>query len=201
MNEGKKINGLFESGLDFLHIRKPKVSKSELSELIRSIDPEFHSKLILHSRFALCNEFSLRGVHLSPSDRDNVWVTKVMIPSLRIKTPELKTSTSYSKPRSLKSVYGGVTHALLGPVYGAQPVPTIMFKKPIEKVKEYIEKSPVPVLAMGGISPEVIPYLHEAGFSGLCLQRAVWKTVDPVRSFIDCVNRFEELGDVGTSTA
>lgn len=200
MNEGNKINGLFESGLDFLHIRKPKVSKSELAELIQSIDPAFHEKLILHNRFALCNDFKIRGVHLSPSDRDNVWVTKIMIPGLRIKSPKLKISTSYSKPRSLKSVYSGSSHVLLGPVYGAQPIPSIMFKKTIDKVRSYIDQSPVPVLAMGGISTDVIPFLHQAGFQGLCLQRAVWKTVDPVRSFIDCVNRFEELGDTGSSS-
>ena len=192
MHEGEKINRLFESGMDLLHIRKPKLGKDDIRNLLEQIDPQYLDRVILHNRFALAGEYKVRGVHLSPSDRDNVWVKNFVVSGLRIKNPNLLLSSSYSKPRSLRSLMDGLTHVLLGPVYGVQPNPQIMFKKSsIEDVRKYIEKSPIPAVAMGGISLEVMPFIRQAGFQGICLQRAVWKTVNPVDSFLECISSFE----------
>ncbi len=201
MNEGEKTNALFGEGLELLHVRKPKYSKADMRAFIESIDKKYHNRLILHHDFGLAADYQLRGVHLSPGDRNSLWVMKILIPLLRKKHPELQLSSTYAKPRILKSIPYNLSHVLLGPAYGVQPNPEIMFQKSISEVKAHLAKSKIPILALGGLSSETLPYVRKAGFDGACLQRVIWKSVDPKRSYIQCCEILDSAPDLESSKA
>ena len=63
-NEADKINQLFESGLDELHIRKPGYSKDDLCSLLNLINREYHHRIVLHHHHSLMKSFILKGIHL-----------------------------------------------------------------------------------------------------------------------------------------
>ena len=64
-NEAEAIDALFEAGLEYFHLRKPGSSEEDLSELIDAVDPQWHSKIILHDHYGLQERFSLKGIHLN----------------------------------------------------------------------------------------------------------------------------------------
>lgn len=68
--EENAINRLFESGLELLHLRKPKAGVGELSALIEGINPEFRSRITLHDNFELAERFDIGGLHLNSRNRN-----------------------------------------------------------------------------------------------------------------------------------
>ena len=64
-NETRFIADILDAGFDYVHLRKPDYSLSQLKEYISSIPTQYHSKLKLHSHFSLANEFNVAGLHLN----------------------------------------------------------------------------------------------------------------------------------------
>ena len=59
------VNDLFRSGMERLHLRKPKASEDELSAWLQGIDHQYYGRIVLHDCFSLVEKFSLGGVHLN----------------------------------------------------------------------------------------------------------------------------------------
>lgn len=68
--EENAINSLFESGLELLHLRKPKTCIEEVSSLIESIKPEFRRRITLHDNFELLERFDIGGLHINSRNRN-----------------------------------------------------------------------------------------------------------------------------------
>lgn len=64
-NEADAINGMFASGLDILHLRKPNSTAEDISKLIENIDSCYHERITLHDHFELCDRFQIGGLHLN----------------------------------------------------------------------------------------------------------------------------------------
>jgi len=64
-NEFKKINYLFENGLEELHLRKPGYSCNDYDKILSAIDSKFHSKVVIHDHFSLARKYNIGGIHIS----------------------------------------------------------------------------------------------------------------------------------------
>ncbi|MCB1533080.1 MAG: thiamine phosphate synthase [Alphaproteobacteria bacterium] len=81
-----------------------------------------------------------------------------------------------------------------GPVY-----PTLTDKgKPvmgINRLADFVQKSSVPVVGIGGITPESAPYVFETGAAGVAIMRGIGAADDPeqaARAFADIARRHKE---------
>ena len=63
--EAERINSLFCSGLERLHLRKPHADRESVKVLLDNIAPANYSRIVLHDHFDLAGEFSLGGIHLN----------------------------------------------------------------------------------------------------------------------------------------
>ena len=63
------IDSLFEEGLSFLHIRKPKFSEVEMARFIDQIKVEFRSNLVLHNHHQVAEDFGINRIHFSEKAR------------------------------------------------------------------------------------------------------------------------------------
>ena len=63
--EARIITGLFEVGLDLLHLRKPDATAHEVGNLLHGIPMEYRKQIVIHDFFPLKDEFSLGGIHLN----------------------------------------------------------------------------------------------------------------------------------------
>ena len=64
-NEAGYIQQLFESGIDFLHLRKPEASLEDYENLIQKIDAKWYPQIVIHDHFELCEKYHLHGIHLN----------------------------------------------------------------------------------------------------------------------------------------
>lgn len=61
------IARLSEAGAEYLHLRKPRCSETQMRDLIERIPPRYRRRLIVHGHFGLAKEYGLKGIHLSSS--------------------------------------------------------------------------------------------------------------------------------------
>jgi len=59
------INGLFNEGLEILHLRKPDWSRGDVAKLLDMIDAKFHNRIVLHSHYELYGMYNLMGIHFT----------------------------------------------------------------------------------------------------------------------------------------
>lgn len=74
----------------------------------------------------------------------------------------------------------GADYLLAGPVYRTATHPTAT-PLGVERLRD-IARLGVPVIAIGGVTPERAPVLAEAGVHGVAAIRAIWDAADPVGS-------------------
>ncbi len=63
--EAERITGMFEAGLERLHLRKPASDVHHMRRLLQLIPACYHERIVLHEHFSLAQEFYLGGVHLN----------------------------------------------------------------------------------------------------------------------------------------
>ncbi|MFI5204797.1 MAG: thiamine phosphate synthase, partial [Flavobacteriales bacterium] len=68
-NEHAHINAMFDDGLLKFHVRKPAFNHDEMRQYLKEINPAFLDKVVIHSHYALADEFGLAGVHYTADYR------------------------------------------------------------------------------------------------------------------------------------
>lgn len=64
-DEPRRIAMILDHGWDFVHLRHPSHTTSEVKSIIEALHPHLHKRLKLHGHFELLHEFNLGGIHLN----------------------------------------------------------------------------------------------------------------------------------------
>lgn len=190
--EARRIAELLQSGtIDIFHIRKPSQSREEIAGLISAIPSTLHVKLTLHSCFNLAKDFEIGGFHFNSRCseveshllHDSRGRKRRLSRSLHtleevaeVVRKRQESSPSYNQREQL-DCYDYVT---LSPVYDSISKQGYQAKFSPEKESVGImlkeaEAAGVHVIALGGVSPEKLGELAEAGFSGCAMLGSLWK--------------------------
>lgn len=181
-DEAYAINALFENGLEKLHLRKPFSTVSELSGLIRQIDPCFYKHIVLHDQFILADSFGLGGVHINR------------------RNPEVPDFGNFSISRSCHSFeelkeISMCNYVFLSPVFDS--VSKQGYKRAYTNVQllearknGIINQS---VIALGGITPELLPAVSNYGFGGIAVLGWLWKDYEKTHDLAGLIDRFTNL--------
>ena len=170
------IHQLFKEGLEILHIRKPDYSKTEVRQFIQKIDPEYHSKLVVHNYHELCFEFQLRGIHLKEQHRLDLG--EGMVEYLNtFSSKGYISSTSFHDLETVNTYASSFDYCFLSPVFssiskqgykGKQFDVTHIFKK---------------IIALGGIQMQTIKTAIDLGYRGIGVLGAIWQSKTPIQRF------------------
>ncbi len=181
------INRLFREGLDELHIRKPQFKKDQMRAYIERIDPAFHDRLVLHSFYSLIHKFGISRIHIGEEWRKNIFL-RFFLSKFVLKGKKVSKSTTVHSYKSLYHTKPDIEEVMLGPVFAhtASDVYVQLIKS--EKLVKAIDQAGLPILALGGVGIETADFFKDNGFSGYVLQSYIWKSIDPVRAFIDLKN-------------
>jgi thiamine-phosphate pyrophosphorylase len=178
-NETKDVVRMFEMGLQYFHIRKPKFSKKQMVEYINSIPSEYHRRLILHSYHQLTFKYKLGGIHLSRSHMKRgktynliQWFKRRMHPSLII-------TRTFHKLTDINSDLQRYSYCFLSPVFDSISYSTLSAGFSRRTLLVVIPQSRQPILAMGGVSIENIRKVAELGFHGAALLGSIWEPGRP----------------------
>lgn len=160
--EAERIVRLLDTDIDLVHIRKPGAARDDMSRLIQAIPALYHPRLRIHDHFDLLNEFALGGVHLNsrnpeaPADCPSVTRSCHSLQELTMPLPD----GSMPQYQTLSPIFDSISK----PGYASRFNP--MELTPIIKGMN--------VVALGGVTPDKLPLLRQAGFRGAAMLGCLW---------------------------
>lgn len=181
-NEVDIINELFFNGLDYLHIHKPKIKKSDLIKFINNIDSKYHSKIILHQHQSLAKKYNCKIVHFG-LNKLNGFFYKWYIKFLLINNQDLKITTTIYPSKLTKIGNLNLEYILLGPIYKKYSEDNIKLLFDRFKLKKWISSSKFDTVAFGSIDLSNVESIKKFDFSGVLLNSAIWKSHQPIEDF------------------
>lgn len=156
--------------LDIMHIRHPESSANEIERIIREIPPDLHHRLTLHDHFRLAEHLGIGGIHLNGRNPD--------IPEDLIKKrPDLRISRSCHSIEEVTEARN-LDYVTLSPVFDSiskEGYKSIIPKDKLPLLKNRLKEARVPVVALGGVTPEKESLLRLIGFAGMALLGSLWK--------------------------
>ena len=174
INEILCLEQMFRAGLERFHLRKPGWSREEMREFISRIPNEFLNRVVLHDHYSLLNEFELKGAHFNARNKAE-WH--------RVPANVLKSISCHSLKELVEINPNDFQDAFFSPVFpslskeGYAPI----YSK--EEIMSTVQSCHIPVIALGGITPESLVQCEEMGFGGAAVLGYVWQAVDPYEAF------------------
>lgn len=153
-DESAFIKRILDAGWDWVHLRHPSLSQTQMRSLIEEIAPIYYPRIKLHSHPELVAEYSLGGFHLNS------------------RTPEVNLDPErYSLSRSCHSIdelqspiNRRLDYVTLSPIFDS--VSKRGYKGGIAADTLSLLPPCPPVIALGGITPAYLPLLHKYHFAG-----------------------------------
>ena len=193
-HETEIVTRLFEAGMETYHLRKHKLSTRKMREFIAAIPPHFHNRIIIHSHHKLAGRFRLKGIHLTKSHKKKKWTTWFWLKLIRLRNPDVILTTSYNTIGQILSIKQDYEYAyvFLSPIFDN-------FNSRFQggftehSLRSALQKSPLNIVARGGVDINCIGKANELGFEGVAFYSSLWKQKDVVKEFNLIVERFQEL--------
>ena len=164
-DEESIVNRLFENGLHLLHLRKPGADRETLENFIRGIAPRFRERVIVHDHFELVEEYGLKGIHLK-HDQAATFTERERYPHV---------SVSCHSFEEIGSLAFTPDYVFLSPVFDSISKPGYNTAFDLNLLKEKLKTVPVPVVALGGITPDKVTACRKTGFDGVALLGYIWE--------------------------
>ena len=159
------VRRLLADGFDVVHLRKPEAGEEYCRRMLSELTPAERRRIVIHDYAALYEEFALRGVHLNRN------VTQL---------PEKYCGTRTRSCHTLEEVVrykAQCDYLFLSPIFDSISkegyASAFSHQELCRAAREGIIDSRV--VALGGVTPELIPYLASLGFGGVAMSGAVFK--------------------------
>lgn len=176
-NEASIVNLLFDEGLMMFHLRKYTNSKSEITDFIKQIKPEYRNRIALHQFHEMANEFGIDRLHFSEQDRS----LKKESDLQELKQQEFILSTSIHTIDEYNKLPSCFNYVFLSPVFDSISKPN--YKAQTFDLSSVNKKATTKLMALGGITAENCTQAFEMGFDGIALLGSIWKSNDALSQF------------------
>ncbi|WP_223601384.1 thiamine phosphate synthase [Chryseobacterium sp. GVT01B] len=178
--ETDSINQMFQEGLDLLHIRKPWISRNEMTEFITQIDEAFYPQLVLHTHYDLGKEFTISRFHFREIDRkEDIYKPFVKEETISTSVHDIKTYNTLDKEWE---------YAFISPFFPSISKKGYGLNSTIQEEIQHRNNPDVKLIALGGINQDNIHQVFEADANGAALLGAIWESEEPLKVFKKCRN-------------
>lgn len=185
------VTSLFEHGLEIFHLRKPKMGTREMEEYISAIPVHFRDRIVVHSHHKLARKYNLGGIHITRTHRKRKCITWWNKRSLKLKNPAALITTSFYKLASLYENKEMYSYAFLGNIYdGISGNYGAGFNH--HSLQSALQRSDIPIIARGGTTMENVIISRTLGFTGVALYGTIWKSSNPLLTFIAIKEKLAE---------
>ena len=153
------ISNLLKMGIYSVHLRKPEASIHECRTLLAKLTKEERANIIIHDYPELYNEFSLKGIHINKN------ITSLPDGYNGFKT---RSCHSFEEIERYKTEYD---YLFLSPIFDS--ISKVGYKSAFTK-DELLKASTSgiidhKIIALGGITLDMIPYLKQLNFGGIAM--------------------------------
>ncbi|NDV64443.1 thiamine phosphate synthase [Bacteroides sp. 224] len=184
--EGDVLNALFRVGLSTLHLRKPQVSLEETENLLQSISSEFHSRIMLHDHFELADSYTVKGLHLN---RRN--------PVAPVYKNRMLSSSCHSLDECTQQL-NVCDYVFLSPIFNSLSKAGYESSFTGEQLSEAHKQGIIhsQTIALGGITINNIPLIHNYGFGGVAVLGTLWQEFEKDKDVKALQKRFVALQNI-----
>jgi thiamine-phosphate pyrophosphorylase len=176
-DEFVRLNALFEEGLSHFHLRKPDFTEKQLEAYLKQVKPLYLKRVVLHSHHSLIRKYNLKGIHLRTSDRQKLGQQELQTLVKELRKKGLTISTSCHSLDEIETLSPRFDYVFLSPIFKSiskMDYPAAFSKE--ELITFFKErKSKVPVIALGGLTPENAVHLADYGFDGAAFLGSIWQ--------------------------
>lgn len=159
------IRRLLADGFDILHLRKPEAGEEYCRSLLGELTPTERSRIVIHDYAVLYDEYALRGVHINRN------VTQL---------PEGYRGSRTRSCHTLEEVVRykeECDYLFLSPIFDSiskeDYASAFSHRELCRAAREGVIDGRV--VALGGVTPEHVPYLESLGFGGVAMSGALFK--------------------------
>jgi thiamine-phosphate pyrophosphorylase len=184
-DEHELLNGLFESGLEYLHIRKPGYSVKDIIKYIELIPEKYHRNLTIHKYIELYADYNLKGIHFTKENRHLLYEFE------EINIQKSMSTHSLSELLNLKNL----DYVFLSPIFDSISKHGYKRMFTSEELTGFFKKNTLAtkVLALGGVTDENIENALSMGFDGVVVMGALWNNYFNKKNINRTINYFIEL--------
>ncbi|MBQ5925995.1 MAG: thiamine phosphate synthase [Paludibacteraceae bacterium] len=160
------ISNLLKMGIYSVHLRKPEASIHECRTLLAKLTKEERAKIIIHDYPELYTEFSLKGIHINKN------ITSLPDGYNGFKT---RSCHSFEEIERYKTKYD---YLFLSPIFDS--ISKVGYKSAFTK-EELLKASTSgiidhKVIALGGITLDMLPYFQKLNFGGIAMIGGIYNT-------------------------
>lgn len=151
---------------------------------VQRVCKEHSITLIINDRIDIALAVGAAGVHLGQLDMPAVLARQILGPNAIIGI------TAPTLGLALKAHEDGANYVGFGPVYPTKSKSNPIAVQGIHTLKLFCQGSPLPVIAIAGITPQRTPEVLDAGAHGIAVMTAVSLASQPaleVRSFVQAI--------------
>jgi thiamine-phosphate pyrophosphorylase len=178
------VDSTIGAGLRGILVREPELSDRDLLRLATEISRRLPADgyLALHDRVYLAVPGGARAVHVgfrSLAPRD----VRTIVPD------EIAIGFS-AHAGDARAAWEGADYVFFGPVFDTPSKRGVMSATGTEELALAARSAGMPVFAIGGITPERVPFARRAGARGVAVRAGVFQAFDPaaaVRAYSDAL--------------
>lgn len=186
-NESELINQLFAKGLEILHLRKPSWAKPDFEALLKSINPAYKRKVVLHQFHELAAKYNVKGLHLREENRKQLSVSELKELSKELKHKNLTFSSSFHSKEEIVASENVFDYVFLSPVFDSISKPNYVGSKFNVQGLKFETK----IIALGGIEASNIASIQKMGYDGAAVLGAIWGESEmAIENFINLTKAF-----------
>lgn len=175
-----------EGGIRAVQFREKDLGGKELfllAEAVRELTHRYRAALLINDRIDVALAIGADGVHLG-GESFPVARARELVGAQKI----IGVST-HSLEEAREAEEQGADFIVFGPVYFTPSKASYGAPQGLMKLKKLVEKTSLPVYAIGGIKPENIPETKKTGVRGIALISAVVSASDPKIAVEEIVGR------------
>lgn len=172
------VRAAVRGGVDAVQLREKDLPGGALLDLARRIGdvaraPEYRQPVLLvNTRCDVALAAGWHGVHLPENELPPVAARRVMGPHALIG------ASVHSLAAARAAAAGGTDYVLFGPVFTTSCKPGAA-PQGLAALEELVAAVPIPVLAVGGITPANAPAVRAAGAHGIAVRSPLLTAPDP----------------------
>lgn len=170
------VEAALEGGVRAVQLREKDLSAAELYPLaidLRALTRRFGARLLINDRIDLALAVAADGVHLGGHSLPVAEVRRLLGPD------QLIGVSTHHPAEPAAAAAAGADFITFGPVFDTPSKRPFGPPLGVEALRTACSASPLPVFALGGIRPELLPLLHTCGCHGCAVISALLAARDP----------------------
>jgi len=187
-----KVGFAVRAGVDVVQVRYPQLGARELSRIVRAIQRESATSktaVIVNDRVDVAMALGANGVHLGHRSLPIDVVRRITGPDMLIGV------SVHSVEEAIEAAAGGADYLTFGHVYptGSHPGEPGRETALLAEVVEAVD--PLPVIAIGGITPKRVSEVLRSGAKGVAVMRSILNAANvaaTTKAFIDAINHHHD---------